>query len=475
MGILGSLLYPDDPKMAADLNAKQQKLQDENNLHNTLVNSYRLVGETTKTFDAYLMSLLAMHYYLTYTEEDLSNLPETDLPSITKSIADTIESAALDVLTAKMAVDGITAIKNGITNLVKQSGRFSRTAPEGDAAVSEGLGADVEATSLEAPMLRSGTVEVMTTESPEVAQEMSGELGELSSGVSEAVDSISEGSEIAEETSEVAEVAETGAGAAEAGAEAAEAGEAGAGFSAVLGPVLLVVVAVTEIMGAIKEGQTHAKLKDAETKMDGLMTKSEKALTDMKSAYTHLLNAAKADITAYNKLLPDLFAISQESGLNRQAFSTDGIKTFIDGMTSITITNDGTKGFEAAAMANLSDAKQFISNHAVSTSQTAEIVKQIKTHMEKNNLTDLPDGDAFLKSIAEADSIDLAIVANANVYRRNIATVAAMLEPYHTQVIDNTPPDAKVARPPKTAKTGAPNPNFTPKPSGFKIPVVKTG
>ena len=49
MGLLGSLLYPDDPKMAQELNQKQQKLEKENRLHNNLVNSYHPVSYTHLT------------------------------------------------------------------------------------------------------------------------------------------------------------------------------------------------------------------------------------------------------------------------------------------------------------------------------------------------------------------------------------------------------------------------------------------
>ena len=67
----------------------------------------------------------------------------------------------------------------------------------------------------------------------------------------------------------------------------------------------------------------------------------------------------------------------------------------------------------------------------------------------------------------------MAVVQKYNGYRRDIAEVAAMLKPYHNQVIENTPADANLARPPKQAKTGAANPNFVPKPNHFKIPTVK--
>lgn len=476
MGILGDLLYPHNTEMAQELNSKEDKLRKENNLHNNLVNSYRLIGEKTKTFDGYLMGLTALQYHLAYTEEDLSNLPDTDLPKISQSIIDSIESGALDILTAKMATDGIKALKNGISNLVRQSGIFSRTAPEGEAAVSEGLGANIEAVSLETPLLSSGTVEALTTESTEAAGELSGELGELSGSVTEAVDSISaEGEEISAEAEEAAETAETAASAAEAGeaAETAEAGEAGAGFSAVLGPILMVVIVVTEILSAIKAGQTETKLKEAETKMDDLLSKSEKSLKDLKQVFTHLLNAAKTDIQAYNKMLPDLYAISQEESLNRSAFSTAGIDAFIKGMDLISIDQDGTAGYQSVAVVNLDDAQQFLSLHASSTSQAAEIVKQIKTHMAKKGLTDVPDNDPFLQSIADANSIELAVVQGYNSYRRDIAEVAAMLKPYHEQVVANTPPNAKLAKPPQTAKTGTADPNFVPKPNQFKIPTVK--
>ncbi len=52
MGHLGTLLYTDDPKTAADLNAKEDQLRKNSNLHNDLLNSYRTVGEAVKSLDA---------------------------------------------------------------------------------------------------------------------------------------------------------------------------------------------------------------------------------------------------------------------------------------------------------------------------------------------------------------------------------------------------------------------------------------
>lgn len=55
------------------------------------------------------MSILVMQDYLVYTAEDLENIPQTDLPQLTESLADKIESAALDAVTVKMAYGGIQA------------------------------------------------------------------------------------------------------------------------------------------------------------------------------------------------------------------------------------------------------------------------------------------------------------------------------------------------------------------------------
>ncbi|MFK0733106.1 MAG: hypothetical protein ACFKPT_25205 [Gloeotrichia echinulata GP01] len=481
MGILGDLLYPNNAQMARDLNNKEDKLRKQNNLHNDLVNAYRDIGEKTKTFDAYLMALMVMQYHLAFVKEDLSDLPDTNLPKISQSILDTIESIVIDGLiiytTAGMVVNFVKAATKGISNVVRMSGIFARTAPEGELVLSEALGGGIEIISLQTPLLNSGSVGALTTESSAEAGELSSELAELSGSVTEVFESIDLGSLSveAEEARAAAQVGKAVAGVAEA-AEAAEASEASVGFSfsAVLGPLLFVFIVVNEILGTIRAGQTKDKLKDAEDKMDKLLRDSEDEIKRLKDVFKSLLTVAKKDIDAYNRLLPDIYAISQEDALNRHPFNTKGIDKFINSMEGITIDQNGTEGYTTAACINLDDAQQFISVHARSLSQTTEIVSQIKTYMAKNNLTDLQDDDPLLTKIAKVNSISLEVVQAYNGYRRNIVSVAAMLEPYHQQVIENTPLDAKSAKPPETVNIGNADKNFVPKPDKFKIPTRRS-
>ncbi|HKK29816.1 MAG TPA: hypothetical protein VKA18_05410 [Alphaproteobacteria bacterium] len=476
MGLIGSMLYPDNPKLAQELNDKEDKLRKQNNLHNDLVNSYRTIGEVTKTFDAYLMSLLAMQYHMAYAEQDLSDLPDTNLPQITQSAADKVESLALDVLTVKMAIDGFKAMKSGVANLTREGGIFNRTAPQGQDALSEGLGGEVESVSMETSVVRSGSVDLLTTESSETASSLSGELGEVASSLGEATSTLEETGEASSEVSEASELSEVASGTAEAGEAAAEAGAgtASAGFSAVLGPALLVVVAVTEVISAIHDGQTHAKLKEAEGKLDDLLSKSDDSLKSIKKVFRHLLKLAKTDINAYNKMLPDLYAATKEEALNRAPFSTGGIDAFLNGLDGITIDKNGTEGYQAAALANLEDSKQFISQHAQSSSQLTEIVKQIKTHMAKNNLKDVPDDSDYLKAVAEANSLSLEIVQTYNKFRRDVAELASVLKPYHEEVKAKTSSSDPIAKPPKKVTPGKADPSFTPKPGDFTIPTIKS-
>jgi len=473
MGILGSLLYPDNAKMAKELNDKEEQLRELNNLHNDLVNSYHAVGQQVKTFDAYLMSLMAMHYHLAYSEQDLSDLPKSDIPALSQSWADNIETGAMDILTVKMAVDGFKAIRTGVSNLCREGGIFSRTAPVGEDALAEGMGGEIEMVSLQTPLIRSSSVDMLTTEETSNLSEMSSELSSLAGDVSEVAESAGESGEASEAVSEASETAETATGAAEAGTEAAEAGEAGAaGFSAVLGPALLVVVAVTEVISAIHAGQTHDKLKEAEKKMDGLITKSQDGVTSIKKVYTHLLKAAKADIAAYNKLLPDLYAITHEAALKRLPFSVGGITTFITEMDNITAQNNGAQGYQAGASENLNEALIFIRNHATGDAQMTEVIKQIKTHMQKENLTDVADSDPYLNAVAVANSIALATVVAYNQFRRDIAEYGSVLLPYHEKIQQDGKSASGVVTPPKTVTPGKANPGFVPKPHQFVIPTI---
>lgn len=468
MGILGSLLYPDNSKLAQELNTAEDTLRKTNNLHNDLVNSYRLMGEKIKSFDAYLMAIMSMQYFLTYTEEDLSNLPDTKVPTLSSYWADTVESLAMDTLTAKMAIDGFKAIKNGIGNLVKESGIFSKSGGATAEAATE-MGAEVESVGLTEPLLAQGEVAALTTESTAKAAGLGTELGAEAKAVSSAIEEEGAASKSLTEISETAGSAEEGAALAEEGASLG--GKLMAGASAALGPALLVVTVVTEILSAIHAGQEHAKLEKAKEQLSGVQGNLDKSVTDLKKTFTKLLKAGKADIDTYNKLLPKLKALEHSSMFDRASFSTNGIDTYISGMDSITITNTAVAGYQAAAVQNLDDATSFIRDQAVHDSKMTSIIKQIKTHMRDKGLTNIGDDDEFLQSVAIADSIDLAQVQAYNKFRVFLTKYASVLLPYHQEIQKNST-KGKVPSTPSSIPEGKPSPTFDPKPSDFQIPGV---
>ncbi|HEX5734542.1 MAG TPA: hypothetical protein VF131_17035 [Blastocatellia bacterium] len=478
MGILGDLIYPGNEKRAAELNEKEDNLRKTYALQNDLVNSYRHLGESIKTFDAYLMAIMVMQYHIAYTEEDLENLPDLDLPKLSSSTADTLEELALELLSIKMAIDGIKAIKNKVSNPVKESGIVKKTGPQGEEALSKELGGEVETLSMRTSILKSGNVDLLTTtkngtELKELSSELDGEATSVSQAIAR---SSSEGAEMSEEMVETSQVAEQVSAVAKTTTEVAE-GASGASIAwAALGPVLLAVSVVMEILSTIQRGQDRDKLIKAEKDMDGIQKQADESIKDLKSVFTNLLNAGETDIDAYNKLLPQLAALEHSPMFDRGPFSTTGIDAYIKGMDQITADSPGgVEGYEVAAEQNIDDATNFIREHAIHDSAMTDVIKQIKTHMRKNGLTTLADDDPFLSLLADADSIDLAQVILYNQFRVLIATTFSTLLPYHEQINQETTVNAPIAVAPKTVPTATPDPSFDPKPADFTVPGIGKG
>lgn len=379
-------------------------------------------------------------------------------------------------MTVQMAVNGFKAIKSGIASLTRDGGIFSRSAPLGEEALATNLRADVEIMSVEAPVLRSATVEVLTTEDASALPQLSDELGGAARRVSTAVEqTATEESAVPESVvSEVQEVSRVARTASTTGTAAAESGSLASTAAAVLGPALLIITVVSEIVSAIHAGQTHDKLEAAAKKLDGLIDQSTKGQTDMKGVYKQLLQAALADVRAYNELIPDLYAISHEPSLNGMSFSTDGISLFIDNMDGITTEANGTAGYQAAALQNLNEALVFIRQQATNESAMTEVVKQLKTHMQSAGLTDIADSDPFLNAVTLANSLPLTTVQAYNQYRRDIAAYSSVLLPYHQQ-IQQMSTLGSVATTPSTVQAGTANTGFVPRPLQFVIPTIPNG
>ncbi len=82
MGLLGDIVYgTEDSDLKDELNSGNQLMLDFNSLHNALVNNYRTHGESSKTFNSYLMALIACQYHYTYAKESLENISKIPMPN----------------------------------------------------------------------------------------------------------------------------------------------------------------------------------------------------------------------------------------------------------------------------------------------------------------------------------------------------------------------------------------------------------
>lgn len=487
MGLIGDLLYPDNAEEARKLNKEQQTLQKTNSLHNELVNAYAELAEQIHSFDAYLMAILVMQYHMIYTKEDLEKLPDTKTPKITQSIADKIETVALDALSIKMGYNGIKAIGRRIANVVRESGSYKNSISKGDDAVADELQPELEEVATQTDVIRSGNIDVLTktdatpSELSDLAEELGeatkelgevseiGETGEEGAELTETIDSASEGVSAALEAGEAA--AEAGEAAAEAGVEAAAAG-AGAGLAAILGPAAIILIVVTEVIGAINAAETHKKLEKALAQMKTLQTQSDKSLASLKKAFKSLLTCAKLDIKTYNKVLKKLYQL-EENKIYDKSFETTEIESFINGLDAITIDNEGgIKGFKEAVTSSLTPAITAIRSQAEHDSGMTSVISNIKTHIRVAGNAAIDN--SYLKNLAEVEDMDLERVKTFNVFRQYVAEFASALKPYHEQVRQSTPDGSKIPVKPTNPNFGKPDPNFDPKPTDFTIPGVST-
>ncbi len=483
MGLVGDIIYPDNSDKARELNKEQTTLQNTNALHNELVNNYTELANHIRSFDAYLMAILVMQYYITYTKEDLDNLPDTKNPKITKSIADKIETIALDAISIKMGYNGIKAIGQKIANIVKESGTYKDSISEGEQAVTEELQPELENLATQTDLIRSGNVDLLTDteatpeELAELADELGtvteeageaseiGEVGEEGTELSETLSAAADGVEAATEAGEAA--VEAGEVAIEAGVEGAAVG-AGAGLAAILGPAAIVLIVVTEIIGVINAAKTHEKLVKALAQMKNLQTQSDKSIVNLKKAFKSLLNCLKLDIQTYNKVLAKLYQLEGNEIYNK-SFSTSGIDSFINGLAAITINNEGNiTGYKTAVMNNLTLALTAIRNQAEHDSGMTSVISSIKSHIRQTGNPSIEE--SFLKNISLVEGIDLKRVKSFNVYRQYISEFASVLAPYHKQVQRETPSGSKLPTKPSNPQFGKPDPNFDPKPGDFQIP-----
>lgn len=477
MGMIGDLLYPDNADLARAANAVQERLLQTNALQNDLVNVYRGLAEMIRTFDAYLMAILVMQYQMVYAAEDLENLPDVHLPRLTESLADDLESLALDAVTVNAGLSGLRAIGNRIANIVSESGTYSGSIAEGSQSVARALGPELESVAARAPMVQSGTVRVLTitdldaTQLAELSNELkppaaemdavgetsevasqSGELGQIAESASTSAEVVSETVEVAEAASEAAAEAGVSAGA----TAAAEGG------AAILGPAALVIIVVTEIISAIEAGEQHEKLEQALAKLQTLQKQADTSLATLRKAFKALLQVARVDLQTYNRVLAKLLAL-EKNDIYNQSFETKGIDAFLAALDGITITNQGgLEGYKNAVSADLLPATNTIRMQAQHDSVMASTIGLMKSHMRANKMTTVDD--AYLASIAEVEGIELATVQRYNTFRIYLAQFAAVLKPFHEQL--RAQPSLSVAAP----SFGKPDPSFDPQPLDFALP-----
>lgn len=491
MGLIGDLVYPDNPDLAREANADQQELEKIHSLHNQMVEIYRGLADDIRTFDSYLMALLVLQYHLVYTKEDLENLPDTNVPQITQSLADKIEQVGLDALAIKMGYNGVKAIYNRIANAYRESGSYrgnmdgGELSEEGAADLSEELVPEIDGIAAQSEFVSSGSVDLLTntemstaelssyaTELGEAADSIStmsnsGELADASADLPELADGAEVGVEAAGEAAEGAE------GAAEAAAEMgveASAEAATAGAAALLGPAIIIVIVVAAIFELIEAGEEHAKLEKALKQLRKMIAQAEASLASLKKATKSLLISGKADIKAYDKMLAQLYKLEKNEKYNK-SFASDGFQKFLDAVDGITVDNSGgLDGYKSAVEDNLTPATNYIRQQAISDSTMTEAISMMRDRVAAHGEGSI-DAD-YLASVTAVLNISEAEAAGYNKFRKVLNDITSALAPYHEQVRAATSAGAKVPGKPANPQFGKMDPKFQPQPHQFQVPKV---
>ena len=168
--MIGDLFYPNDPALAKETNSDLRDLQRWNALHNQLVNVYTGLAQQIRSFNSFPMSILVLQYHLIYTAEDLDNLPPADNPKIAESTVKLVESAALDVLSVKMATGAVRAMVGRVANVYRESGTFRSNIGKSSAELTEdaaenlaeGLVADIDQVAGQTDLLAFANVDFLT-------------------------------------------------------------------------------------------------------------------------------------------------------------------------------------------------------------------------------------------------------------------------------------------------------------------------
>lgn len=489
MGLLGDILYPNNKEMAADLNKKYQQLLDNNTLQNNLVNSYHGLASPIKTFDGYLMALICMQYQIVYDEEKLANLPETDIPKLSQSIADRIEAYTFTAVGVAQGLQGLNAMRKGVVNIYRNAGTYKQTISEGFDSFKSAMQNGLDRVRFKVNSMRSGNISSLTEENLAKWNELNPELtaeGKIELLDQEEVEKLNseEGENWEAVDEEVMEEADTVSTGAEIGEEAAaEAAEGTASlseaFSAILGPAMMIIIVVTEIISAVEAGEMNEKLKKAETEIDNHLAAQQKALESLKKAFKNLLNCAMHDIDEYNEMIKDIISLSASKKnffveyrgyTPGEGFGYKGIDGYQKALDSI---KDGTditmlQGF---AESDLKDVQTCITAQATQDSKDTEIIITIKAWLVKHNLTDITD--AYIEELVDVFSLTPERVKYCNSLRKYLNEIAAKLAPYH-KAIQGTPqkPGTQTQQPEQDPinHQAPPEPSYSPDPNDFTLP-----
>jgi hypothetical protein len=477
MGLLGTLLFPDDPTTAWRLDEAQDALERTNALHTSLVNSFRAAGESIRTFDACLMALLVMHYHLAYAAEDLAALADTGLPKLSNACAVRAERAAADAITMRMAVDGVKALKARVLNIYKEGGIVRKAAAEADRAVGARLNGEVDSIVLRTALLRSAIVEVLTTaKRGDELRLLSAELAAEAGGVAATVKAArGVGPAISAGAADAAALAHDGAGAAGAGANAAAApvavGEGvTSGAPAVLGPALSVIAASAALLSTVHAEARSSQLAAAAGAIDDLQHRAGRSVADLTQLLKILLRVGKASLDAYNALLPILQAIDAPSRGGREV-ATSGVQAYADAMAGVATASPSALDWDqATTLQHLDDAIGVIREHARHEGLLTRVVTRMRTEMRQRNLDDLDDKDPCLIALAREEGLQTKAVQHYNQFRRQVASLAAVLKPYHDEIAHDTPFGSALPVKPSVPRLGTPDPAFDARPRAFTMP-----
>jgi hypothetical protein len=147
------------------------------------------------------------------------------------------------------------------------------------------------------------------------------------------------------------------------------------------------------------------------------------------------------------------------------------MQAYIDAIPALaTASPSGLARDQAAALQQLAEATGVIREHALHDAMTTRIVMTMRACMRRRNLDDLADTDPFLSELAREEGLQVKAVRHYNQFRRQVAALAAVLKPYHDQVMRDTLPGSALPVKPSVPNLGIPDAAFDARPREFTMP-----